>query len=822
MNVTHKIKLDLQQSGARQTLHVKQGDNMSRKVELSLYDNGIPWAVQEGTVLQIAYYKPDKTGGLYDTMSDGTIACSAAGNVVTAQLHPQMFTAIGLVACELRLLSQNGMHISTFSWYMLVDAAVTDALESEDYFKYATLEGLQQQIGDLDALITQEKRTMVAAVNEVLTRAVQSVNGKTPSPTGSVTIKPENLDVALQTIPYQGTLDRVLELLAQEAMRTYQDKTNAFTTWLKTHADNMPADYANTLSDGDYRIVSYDSEYLYHKFTAGNITWLTEWTHEDDAILYFTVYCNGTRVLSYDSSNGVEFSILSGGGATITGLALPKMDSDAANKAYVDSKTRSDVSETFAVMVEDGTYPANNARAYIETLPDGDYRIVSADKEHIFHKFTAGENIWIAEWEYPDDTVCYCSVWCNNTLALSFSNDDGICIGNQAVATTEDIGNAIKDATDEIWDYLSLDIADAPNYWERVQHIVRAGKAAVLFPVGYEFKTLDADTGNEIIWVVRGHDHHKAADKNLKHSMTLETKYVYSSNSGSQKVVQYDAQEALYYAAEGLAAGSYHFTVVNRKLYPADNDRTFQFTLANAVPAGGQVVVSATYDQTLEGKSVTTYAGHSTAAIEMATLTEGAAGTSLGATDGTGNINHMHRIDFGSNNYAQSALRQWLNSAADVGSVWTPTNRFDRAPSWAASYNGFLHGLPVDFLAVVESTVIPCRTNSKFECASLDGTEFAVNQVYNLTDRFFPLSQPEIYGSWDNETYKDGELLDFYSGLTDTERRKYDDTGTVRSVWLRTPLAEDAALTRVISTGGSASSNYAFRTLGVAPACIIA
>ena len=715
MNVTHKIKLDLQQSGARQTLHVKQGDSMSRQVALSLYDDGAPWAVPEGTVLQIAYYKPDKTGGLYDTMPDGTVACSAADNVVTALLHPQMFTAIGLVACELRLLNQNGVHISTFSWYMLVDAAITDALESEDYFKCATIDGLQQQIGDLDALITQEKRTLVAAVNEVLARAIQSVNGKAPSPAGNVCIAPEDLAVALHTLPYQGTLDGALELLAQEALRAVPDKTAAFAAWRAQHGATLPLDYARTLPDGDYCIVSDGSEYRYHKFTADAIGWLTEWTYEEDAILYFSIYCNDIPMLQYDSSGSVIFDAAT----TVSGLALPKADSDAANKAYVDK--------------------------------------------------------------------------------------------------------TIENATGEIWDYLSLDLEDAPNFWERVQYLVRAGKAAALFPVGYEFTATDADTGAKIVWVVRGHDHHKPADNALQHSMTLETKYVYSDANGAYKGLQFDAPEALYYAENGLAPGTYHFTVANQNWYAGDNGKTFQFTLTQEVPEGGQVYLSMTYNATIAGKSVRTYADASaTDAIETATLTEGAEGTSLGTTNGVGNINHMHRIALGSNNYAQSAARQWLNSDASAGSVWTPQTKYDRPPSWAAAYNGFMHGLPADFLTVVAPAVIPCQTNSIYECASLDGTAFAVDQEYNLTDKFFLLSRPEVYGLSDSTTIKDGELLSYYDGLTNPERKKYDNGGTGRRAWLRSPYPAHATTERIVDLDGSGNITTANSSLGVAPACIIA
>lgn len=768
MNIIHKISLDMQQNGLRQTLHVKQGDSMSRTASLTLYDNGTAWPVpSDATILQIAYYKPDRTGGLYDTMPDGSTACSAAGNVVTAKLHPQMFTAAGLVACELRLLNANGGQVSTFSWYMIVDAAVTNSIASEDYFKFATLSGLQEQLGDLSGLMTQDKTSLVAAVNAALTASVRKVNGKEPNASGAVTVSPNDIGAVVQNIQYQGTLagaleaiaqetakavrsvngvepedgaltigtddigaavaalsmsgtlEQVLESIAEEAMRTYRDKTNAFAAWLPEHVSSAPVDYVKTLPDGDYRIVSADSEHILHKFTSLGRSWITERMHEDDGIFYYNLYFNDVLLLQYDSSTGVTFNTGGSDGATISGLAQPKTDSDAANKAYVDK--------------------------------------------------------------------------------------------------------TLQAATGEIWDYLSLDLEDAPNFWERVQHLVRAGKAAALFPVGYEFTTTDADTGAKIAWVVRGHDHHKPADNALQHSMTLETKYVYSDANGAYKGLQFDAPEALYYAENGLAPGTYHFTVANQNWYADDNGKTFQFTLTQEVPQGGQVYLSMTYNATLAGKSVRTYASASaTDAIETATLTEGAEGTSLGTTNGIGNINHMHRIALGSNNYAQSAARQWLNSDASAGSVWTPQTKYDRAPSWATAYNGLMHGLPADFLSVVAPAVIPCQANSIYECASLDGTTFAVDQEYNLTDKFFLLSRPEVYGLSDSTTIKDGELLNYYDGLTNPERKKYDNGGTGRRAWLRSPYPAHATTERIVDLDGSGNINTASSSLGVAPACIIA
>lgn len=370
-----------------------------------------------------------------------------------------------------------------------------------------------------------------------------------------------------------------------------------------------------------------------------------------------------------------------------------------------------------------------------------------------------------------------------------------------------------------------IDTLTAVNTWEDIKNAVRLGLGEKLFPVGYEFATIDADTTQNIIWVVRAHDHHTAANNKLTHTMTLETKNVYSLSSGAQKAVQYDATEAFYYAEQELAAGTYNITIANQAWYTADNGKTFQFTLATAVPAGGQLVFAMTYNATLEGKSVKSYANKTaTTALETVTLTEGSEGTSLGTTNGSSpNVNHMHRAIFGSNNYAQSAVRQWLNSAAVAGSVWTPTNVFDRPASWATSYNGFTHGLPADFLAVVQPAVLACRTNSLFEVESLDGAAFAINQLYSLkVDKFFLLSRPEIFGDWDSASYKDGTQLEYYNGLTATERIKRDAAGTARLAWLRSPIPSNATYARIVTSSGEVTGNGAYHGYGVAPACIIA
>ena len=415
----------------------------------------------------------------------------------------------------------------------------------------------------------------------------------------------------------------------------------------------------------------------------------------------------------------------------------------------------------------------------------------------------------------------------NATSAASVANSAASGAENVNISATQTTTGADITVTNREGEQttLHIDTLTAVNTWEDIKNAVRLGLGEKLFPVAYEFTTLDADTTQNIIWVVRTHDYHIAANNKLTHTMTLEAKNVYSLSSGAQKAVQYDATEAFYYAEQELAAGTYNITIANQAWYTADNGKTFQFTLATAVPAGGQLVFAMTYNATLEGKSVKSYANKTTTtALETVTLTEGSEGTSLGTTNGSSpNVNHMHRAIFGSNNYAQSAVRQWLNSAAVAGSVWTPTNVFDRPASWATSYNGFMHGLPADFLAVVQPAVLACRTNSLFEVESLDGTAFAINQLYNLkVDKFFLLSRPEIFGDWDSASYKDGTQLEYYNGLTATERIKRDAAGTARNAWLRSPNPSNANSARLDNSSGEVSGSSAYDGYGVAPACIIA
>lgn len=167
MQIVHKLSVDLQRPSTT-TIYVKQGDKLTRYVELSLHNAGSDYTPANANILQIVFVKPDRTGGVYDTMPDGETACTIEGNVVTAILHPQMFTCPGVVKCELRMLNSEGTQIlSTFGWLVNVEPSSEGEIASESYYRFASIESLAAVIGDLDDLKTQEKNSIVGAINEV-------------------------------------------------------------------------------------------------------------------------------------------------------------------------------------------------------------------------------------------------------------------------------------------------------------------------------------------------------------------------------------------------------------------------------------------------------------------------------------------------------------------------------------------------------------------------------------------------------------------------------------------------------------------------------
>ena len=342
-----------------------------------------------------------------------------------------------------------------------------------------------------------------------------------------------------------------------------------------------------------------------------------------------------------------------------------------------------------------------------------------------------------------------------------------------------------------------------------VRQIVANNHGAQAFPTGAQLIAQHATLGEVILDVV-AHNHHKAPGSDTAPTMTL---MMHACINGRMV----DNTEALYYCATALAAGTYHFTLLADYDATYGGGKTLQFVLSQQVPAGGVLMFPWAYNTQSTDTKVSSYASReSTTAIESVSVVEGSGGTSLGTADGTtANMNHTHRIRYGSNNWRESAVRQWLNSAAPANEWWHPQTIFDRPPNYA-NQPGFLAGFDDDFINAVGLVDVTTAYNTVFEA---DGT---TGGSYTTRDRFFLPSMTEV-GLGNNDTVAEGSVMEFFNGATDTDRIKYDIAAptTARYWWLRSPNPWNGIGVRDVTPSGALSGDLANNGYAVAAACVI-
>lgn len=367
--------------------------------------------------------------------------------------------------------------------------------------------------------------------------------------------------------------------------------------------------------------------------------------------------------------------------------------------------------------------------------------------------------------------------------------------------------------------------------YKDIQAIVRSGLASKCFAVGDQISVMRNET--QLTFDIIGFDHDEASDPNIHHTMTLQLHDLWSS------YLVFDASEVLLVAKQALPAGTYNITL-NHGTYGGGTaqDSTYQFTTTKEIPVGGAIRHSTmgqysssgyTKAQITAGKFTTYTTADASAALEsnLATV-EGSAGINLGTASASNPsyrvetnycyVNFTERNFYGSNNWSQSALRQWMNSDGAANTWWTPQTVFDRPAN--ASIDGFLKGMDANFLSVL------CDVKKKTQNSVSDGYGLAESD-----ERFFLLSRPEVYGGTERSADgPDGTVYAYYGqGLSDlsapstgadTNRIKYR-SGTPYYWWLRSPFASYGFYVRSVSLDGSVSYNGASSSLGVAPACVI-
>lgn len=274
----------------------------------------------------------------------------------------------------------------------------------------------------------------------------------------------------------------------------------------------------------------------------------------------------------------------------------------------------------------------------------------------------------------------------------------------------------------------------------------------------------------------------------------------------------YDDPEAIYASASDLAAGDYYFKIVN-DAWGNNNGKYVQFTLTEDLTAGKQIrKKSGGYNAAIENCTLGIFANGADKigeALAFTVVTENPTGTSLGETDGTGDLNYWHCVVLGYNRWKYSAVRQYLNSDKAAGSWWTQQHKWDVKPAYADTKDGFLKGFDPELLHYMQVTKVVTARNNVFN--SGDTPLGGMDETY---DRVFLISleqsyiNPQISGEGEYwEYYKRllGRTTPASTGATYARLIKYDLAAqtTARYRWLRSAYRGNARdIWSVYASGG--------------------
>ena len=133
MILTNKISLELDRRGDRPIMDAVQGDT-ARAVELTMLENGTVWPVPQEASAVVRYRRiRGGSGGIYDTMPDGSAAYTVGEKTLTVYLAPQVLAVAGPVEVQVTML-KDGAELTCFSFLIHVQGNLTDVEpDNENY-----------------------------------------------------------------------------------------------------------------------------------------------------------------------------------------------------------------------------------------------------------------------------------------------------------------------------------------------------------------------------------------------------------------------------------------------------------------------------------------------------------------------------------------------------------------------------------------------------------------------------------------------------------------------------------------------------------------
>lgn len=114
---------------------------------------------------------------------------------------------------------------------------------------------------------------------------------------------------------------------------------------------------------------------------------------------------------------------------------------------------------------------------------------------------------------------------------------------------------------------------------------------------------------------------------------------------------------------------------------------------------------------------------------------------------------------YGWNRWMKSAYRQWLNSSNTKGQWWSAQNDYDVSPSQHNSVNGFMHGFPVEFIAMLKPVKVETVRNYRDPDTAKSSAIYEYDTTY---DTFWLPSREEEYITTNEPNHREGRAWQYW------------------------------------------------------------
>ena len=360
--------------------------------------------------------------------------------------------------------------------------------------------------------------------------------------------------------------------------------------------------------------------------------------------------------------------------------------------------------------------------------------------------------------------------------------------------------------------------------WDGLNRFVVGGLAQKILNIGDTFTENWRDTAAgvdySVPWGARHFKNVELMDGEITPGMIIQ--WNYATPFG----VQFSHPRAFLKCPDGLAAGTYYFTIEKSWGNNVVAGDIVRFTIQSDVPAGGRIA-GCYYapDQAKSNWRIYVYSADGKEVLETITPFFTASGTDLGTmkyAERNGNLNSCQEMAYGWNRWKTSAIRQWLNSNKTKGNWWTAQDEWDVAPDQLATKDGFLCGMPEALLKNIKAVKITTYTNTVQDGGEADITYDKV---------FLPSLQemhinPQISGEGETWDYwlrasQQAAPLAQYGTYPQMITYAVENHTSAQGVRLRSALRGNANFAWNVPASGYVSTGDAGGAYRCAPACVI-